>query len=326
MLHTFRTMGAAARIAVPDASAALISDAVTHLAALEQRWSRFVATSEISLLNESPELPAMVSADTAALVDMARIAHEQTDGWFDPTVLPALIDAGYDRSHELLHPAASGGAAPTAVPGPAVAPGAAPRLPSDALFVDRDLGLVHLGAGHRIDPGGIGKGLAADVTAGLLRSRGASWAQVELGGDVRVAGASPHGAVWPVHVADPFDAHGVLTTLEVPEGGVATSSRLRRRWTHSGSEQHHLIDPRTRRPSTTPLVAVTVVAGETWWAEVLAKAALLAGPGPGSALVERHGAAAVLVHDDGSVQAAGPIEPWLAAPLRRSSPTMGTSA
>ena len=34
---------------------------------------------------------------------------------------------------------------------------------------------------------------------------------------------------------------------------------------------HHLVDPRTGLPAGSDLVSVTVVAGETWWAEVLAR-------------------------------------------------------
>ena len=43
--------------------------------------------------------------------------------------------------------------------------------------------------------------------------------------------------------------------------------------------RHHLIDPATGEPSTSDLVAVTVIAGAGWTAEVLAKAALLRGTG-----------------------------------------------
>jgi len=41
--------------------------------------------------------------------------------------------------------------------------------------------------------------------------------------------------------------------------------------------RHHLIDPRTGAPSDTDVSLATVVAGEAWMAEVLAKAVVLAG-------------------------------------------------
>ncbi len=57
--------------------------------------------------------------------------------------------------------------------------------------------------------------------------------------------------------------------------------------------------PGVRRES--GLASVTVVAGEAWRAEVLAKAAFVAGAAEGARLVERAGATGLLVTDDGDV-------------------------
>ena len=40
-----------------------------------------------------------------------------------------------------------------------------------------------------------------------------------------------------------------------------------------------MIDPRNGRPAETPLVAVSAVASEGWWAEIVAKAVLIGGLG-----------------------------------------------
>jgi thiamine biosynthesis lipoprotein len=45
--------------------------------------------------------------------------------------------------------------------------------------------------GVTLDPGGIGKGLAADLTACLLTDSGACGALVNLGGDLRAVGRPP---------------------------------------------------------------------------------------------------------------------------------------
>lgn len=68
-----------------------------------------------------------------------------------------------------------------------------------------------------------------------------------------------------------------MLRLAAEEGAVATSSVLRRSWRRSGETTHHLIDPRTGVPSDSAAAAVTVVAAHAHWAEVLAKAALIAG-------------------------------------------------
>ena len=91
---------------------------------------------------------------------------------------------------------------------------------------------------------------------------------------------------------------------------MATSSRLRRRWrAPDGTNAYHVLDPRTRRPAVTDLVAVTVHAADAWTAEVLAKAALIAGSSSARALLERAGVGGVLVHESGSHEIVGPLEP-----------------
>jgi FAD:protein FMN transferase len=60
-------------------------------------------------------------------------------------------------------------------------------------------------------------------------------------------------------------------------GGFATSSRARRRWLRAGEWQHHLIDPATGRPSTSPWTDVSVCASTCLDADIAAKAAFLLG-------------------------------------------------
>ncbi len=73
----------------------------------------------------------------------------------------------------------------------------------------------------------------------------------------------------------PHDRRRELTRIDLADGGVATSSRLRRRWSRGGVELHHVVDPRTGRPVDTRIVAVSAVARDAWWAEVRATEAML---------------------------------------------------
>jgi thiamine biosynthesis lipoprotein len=56
---------------------------------------------------------------------------------------------------------------------------------------------------------------------------------------------------------------------------------------------------------------VTVVAGDAWWAEALAKAAFLAGPSDGAQVVRDAGAAGLLIDLAGHRYPAGGIEGFL---------------
>ena len=169
---------------------------------------------------------------------------------------------------------------------------------------------VTLSPGTGFDPGGIGKGLAADILVTELRAAGADGALVSLGGDVRVAGVAPEGGGWTVGVAHPWD--GVdLAPLGVADGAVATSSVLRRRWERGGELRHHLIDPRTGRPSDTRLVQATVVAATGWQAEVLAKAVLINGDAHPFDILGGIGAEGLAVSADGTVLVSPGLAPFL---------------
>lgn len=251
----------------PDPSI-LLATAWARIDELEDRWSRFKPDSEVTAVNRCAGAPVIVSPDTYTLVEHAVAAWELTGGRFDPTIGAALIAHGYDRDFaEIAHGTATRGPATTA-PAPGLG----------GTWLDPELTAVTLPSGVTFDPGGIGKGLAADLVTEALVDAGAAGALVNLGGDLRARGDAPDVDGWSIGVPDPVHPDDELARFVLPHGAVATSSRLLRRWDGAGGAAHHLIDPTTGSPARTDVAAVTVVADEAWWAEALAKALFLAGP------------------------------------------------
>jgi len=286
-------MGSDVHLVVVGGSADLIAQAVARVADLERRWSRFVPDSEVSELNRRAGHAVEVSRDTVVLIERARDAWRLSGGAFDPTVLGAVIRAGYDRSFEQL--------------GPAPAPGHS-LLGIGVTDIVVEGGAVTLPAGTGFDPGGIGKGLAADLLCEEMIAAGADGVCANMGGDVRVGGLGPDGGAWTVAVEHPsVDAPVVL--LGLVDGAVATSTTLKRRWEVDGQPRHHLIDPQTGQPSDTDVGLATVVAAHAWIAEVLAKAVLLAGAAHPFDIIGGTAAQALIVDDTGRVVAS----PGLAA-------------
>jgi thiamine biosynthesis lipoprotein len=287
-------MGTAARVLVLGGDPDLPARAWRRLAELEARWSRFLPTSELCRLNAADGAPVVVSHDTYYVVSRAIGSWHATGGWFDPTVHDALEAAGYDRDFDSITDRGGVSPAPQAAPGC----GGIELLPL--------LPAVQLPAGVRLDLGGIGKGTAADLVVDELLAAGAEGACVDLGGDVRVGGVGPEdGGAWRVDV-DPALAPD--RSFRLAAGAVATSTRIRRAWTRAGVAQHHLIDPRAGAPARSGLRSVTVVAAEAATAEVLAKAAFVAGPAVGRPLLEEQGVTGLLVADDGAVEALAGLE------------------
>jgi thiamine biosynthesis lipoprotein len=266
---------------------------VSYLDHLERCWSRFVATSDISRINRlGPTGGGRISVDSSTLSLLASMVegYERTAGRFDPTLLRAVIAEGYATSH--VDPGLV-----TTVPD-ASAPYAAASLHD--LEMDASTNTVVVPAGLTLDPGGIGKGFAADLAVARLLEAGAAGALVEIGGDLAMAGEPVDEAGWLVNVEWPEPADGILCSVAISGGGVATSSTRSRRWMLDGVERHHQIDPGTEHCSTTDLDAVTVIATTGWLAEVHATAALSAGSSGVLAYLDGHGLSGVAIGPDAS--------------------------
>jgi thiamine biosynthesis lipoprotein len=80
---------------------------------------------------------------------------------------------------------------------------------------------------------------------------------------------------------------------------------------HAGKDAHHLIDPRTGEPAVTDLLAVSVVASGAMWAEVYAKAALIAGSIEGERLLRSAELPALFISESGEITFVGEIELFL---------------
>ena len=283
----FRAMGSDAHVIVVGGPNDAAERARARIDQLEQRWSRFIADSEISLLNQYAGQFVEVSDDTRLLVELAIEAWRISGGSFDPTVLGAVIRAGYDRSFEAL--------------GDAPAAGVSALLLGCTDIEINEQG-IRLPAGTGFDPGGIGKGLGADIVAEDTMAAGAEGVCINLGGDLRVRGRSPEGGGWTIDIEHPL-ASAPIARVGVSEGAVATSTTLKRQWKVDGAPRHHLIDPATGMPSDSDLTLACVISAQAWAAEVLAKAVLLRGSAHPFDLLGGTGAQALVVDREGRVNA-----------------------
>lgn len=290
----FRSMGSEAHVIVVDGGPSLLSIARRRLGQLEAAWSRFIPTSEISDCNRLAGTPVWVSADTALLIDTAIEGWHLSAGRFDPTVLGDVLRAGYDRDFDEL-----GDRSERMRP-------AAPMLRRgcEEIAVERHpdgTAIVTIPEGIGFDPGGVGKGLAADLVVDALMAAGAAGACVNVGGDLAVRGVGPHGGGWTITIEGPSVDDPPVADVALACGAVATSTTARRRWMADGVSRHHLIDPLTGEPSASDIVQVTVLAATAWAAEVLAKSSLLRGRlGVFDLLDDRHHAG-LAVADDGAL-------------------------
>ena len=284
------------QLIVVDPQAGQWADAVGYLHHLEAVWSRFRATSDVSRLNCAGGAAVAVDGETLVLVATMLEAWRMTAGGYDPTLLEALVAHGYVSSRD---DAMLDEQPPCQTEWYDLGRTGAGSLADIAL--DPVGPTLCLPAGLCLDPGGIGKGLAADLVVRRLLAGGAVGALVAIGGDMAMAGQPPQPDGWPVAVEDPDRPEDTLVRVVVSGGGVATSSTRSRRWRHEGVEKHHQIDPITAAPSTTDLAAVTVIAPTGWEAEAHASAALSRGGVGVVNYLEGHGLHGLAVTTEGTV-------------------------
>jgi len=277
----FRAVGTTCSAAVTatrsDARGARLALAAARreVAACETALSRFDPSSDLSRLNAAAGAWTAVDPRLVGALRLALRAREDTGGRFDPTVLPALVAAGYDRSFEQLEerPAAR----------------AEGWRAGAAVEFDEEADLVRLAPDAAVDLGGIGKGYAASRALDAMHDAWPSLpgGMVDLGGDLALRGATPEGGPWRIAVADPRRPGARLGVLVLDSGGVATSGRDVRRFGPGGS-LHHLIDPMTGAPANAGPLTVTVVAPDAAEAEAHATALGISTVAEAAAHVDAH--------------------------------------
>jgi thiamine biosynthesis lipoprotein len=297
----FPSMGGEAMVRLESATldrAALerLADRVhARIETVEAALSRFRPGSELNALNADPRPAVPGSPLMRRTVAAAAWAAERSGGLVDATLLGELERHGYEDSWDPRRRADIEAALAAAPPRRPAAP--APRHQERRLGIDA-AGRIVRTPGVRLDPGGIAKGMAADLAAAALPA-GVRYA-ISCGGDVAVGGGEP----WEVAVRS-ARSDAEVHRLRVRAGGVATSGIAARIWRRpDGSFAHHVLDPATCQPAWTGLVAATAMAGSALEAEVLAKTALLSGAAGARRLLRRRGG--VLQHDNGCIEVIQP--------------------
>jgi thiamine biosynthesis lipoprotein len=273
--HRFRAMNTAVEVMLYGASSGKPAAVEQCFRQAEARMSRFLPDSDLSRFNQWDESACVLHPDLFSALEVALWGAHITGGLYDPTRLDELERAGYDRTFEhVVEREGYQWRAPDAL---ADAPEVKWRRVADytSIHLDRASSAARKPAGLRLDLGGMGKGWTVDRAAEVLHGEGPFL--VNAGGDLYASGKPGHPRGWRVAIEHPFARDRWIARLFLEHGGLATSTTAKRRWTHHGRQQHHLIDPRTGRPAETDAVSVTVMAQRTVLAELFAKAALLLG-------------------------------------------------
>jgi thiamine biosynthesis lipoprotein len=246
-------MGSLAEIQAYHADAALaeraIAAALDEMARVDRLLSNYRADSELSRMNAAAaRAPFPASAELFAFLQQCRALFEQTAGTFDPTVGAVVRAWGFFTRHP---------ARPTA----AEAAAAKARAGFDKVRLDAAARTVSYAVdGLELDPGGIGKGYAADRAVAVLKAFGVASALVSAGGSTIAALGHPPGQEgWKVAIRDPARPMTALRHVRLRDSAVSTSGASQNFVDAEGKRFGHIIDPRTGEPGQ-GVCQVTVIA------------------------------------------------------------------
>lgn len=274
--------------ATSEQGEAAIDAGMAEVRRFDEMMSLYKDSSEITRVNlAAGKAPVKVSPEMIEVVEQAAEISRRSGGVFDVTIGPLAVlwqmrlkEGKIPSEGEL---------------------GRVRRLVNFRnIVIDKKASTIFLKQpGMIMDLGGM-KGYIADQVAGLFKRRGIRNALIALAGDIWALGHRADGKPWRIGVQHPREKDRTLTVLELSDQYVCTSGDYERFVIREKKRYHHIIDPRTGRPST-GVISVTLVGERGAIIDPLAKIPFILGAEKGLDLVREFGAEAIIVDDQGKV-------------------------
>jgi FAD:protein FMN transferase len=203
--------------------------AFDELVRIEQQLSKFIENSDVSLINNLDANKSLVmGTDAFDCIKLSLEMSERTFGAFDITT-GLLYNLWLDEEKKLLTPSEDELSFSREHTG------------SDLLKLNDSEHSIELVASPvMIDLGGIGKGYALDMMAGLLREWSVDRALLHGGFSSVLALDAPEGTEgWPVTFSQPGNRQNTIARIELANCALSASGT---------KKSAHIIDPKTGKP------------------------------------------------------------------------------
>ncbi len=249
------------------------------LKAINQEVSTYIPNSDISIFNQKTKKDNTLSADKHPHFIQNLIASqkvfEQTNGTFDPTVMPLVNYWGFGYTEKK----------------------AVSNVDSSEIFkilesvgfqklkitktFENSYTITKSNPNTQLDFSAIAKGYAVDMVGNFLFSKGIQNYFVEIGGETVCKGKSPRGDLWTLGINTPSKKAQITDIQQIVKltgKGLATSGNYRNYHTGgAGNIYAHTINPKTGFPEKSNLLSTTVVAENCMIADAFATAFMVMG-------------------------------------------------
>ncbi len=265
----------------------------------ESRFSRFREGNELAVLNQS--IACTVSDELYEILSLCQKYYGETEGVFDPTILPALEQEGYHSSF-----GTDGFGKPSKEK-------TGRRYTFSDIQIDDAMSLVSKPIDCRIDLGGIGKGYIVGRVARMLSEHYRDFV-VDAGGDMYIAGRNHdvHEPYFAIEIESAFQEDKSVGLLLLSDQAVATSGVNRRRWQDAdGQEKSHLIQAEKGSSISGDILTATVLDPYVVRADVMAKTLCILGSEKGRRFARQHRLPALFLLKDGTMEVNELMKPYL---------------
>lgn len=259
------------------------SDIDSILIDINDEVSTYIETSTISEFNNAEgkfEVPSDKVHFVSNLMSSFDI-YEETEGYFDPTVMPLVNYWGFGYTPKR---------AVTAI---------------DSVYIDSIMTFVGLDKlnfrnrggqvsieeyGGQLDFSAIAKGYGVDYISEYLDQLGSENHMVEIGGEVVAKGLNDRGLSWVLGINTP-DASSAyedfIEYLSISDVALASSGNYRNYHEVAGGKYGHTIHPKTGYPEINELLAVSIIASSCNIADAYATACMVMGYAKAEEMINR---------------------------------------
>ncbi len=288
---TGHAMGTEYAIAIvcPEAAQAEALSLVARadIEAAEARFSRFLADSELSILNRTKsQIVSQAFFDATA---KAYELYQKTDGYFNP--LLQIARHGYTENFaDMKKDDRSANVLPY-------------NIDFSKVEMDPKTLRITLKADQALDYGGFLKGYIAQVIADHIHKENpeVSGVVINIGGDICARGVDANGDPFVFAIYNP---HTGTSDIEVilDNKSLATSGTYKRNWKRDGKKIHHILDKTGLHNPASDIVSVSIVHADGALAEAYTKEVLSLSDSEAESFAERTEIGLVMIDRNGTVK------------------------
>ncbi len=217
--------------------------------------STYIPTSTIAQFNQAQsELNVSGKIHFIGNLKGALKVYQQSDGEFDPTVMPLVNywGFGYTEKKQVTQvDSVKIDSLIDLVGGNKV----------ELIQKDNQSILKKAKPGVQLDFSGIATGYALDTIGRFFEIRGVKNYLADIGGEQRARGVNPKGKIWTIGINIPEETAAktdVLSTVELKDWTISTSGNYRNFYEVNGVKYSHTINPKTGFPERNTLLSATV--------------------------------------------------------------------